>query len=521
MKGYDITFIGAGISTNFTLYKLFDKLGENNLEPLRIAVFEKSEDVWKGLPYGSRSGKNALIITKLGDFLFGNIKDEFVKWLSENKEDLLKEYAENDENNWIGSNISKIEKGFWEDLYVPRKWFGKFLEERINIKVKDARRKNSAIVDVYKADVFNIKRSVFGFECYFRLTENNNESKIICKKCVLAIGSLENRSLRINFDTTSLGKNYLFIQDPYENGLDNNINDLDGALKVNTRANNDIIIVGSNASSLEFLYNLSEKLLNKINQITVLSVTGEFPYLIKDTPNITDFVFTKLQQLSAKEKIYAKEIIECAKYDLYEAKNNGIDISLLTSLLTSKVINLINILSIQEQENFVYYYGTELVKLIRRAGYDYFKVINKLTNEGKLRLIKGQYQGTSIDRTNTNLLVEYIEDAGMNNKVENIKALINCSGFENINTTKSQLISNLILNGLIKRTNSGNGIIVDELLQSSDDFFVLGPLLAGNINSKIRLWHAESASRIDALSSDLAMTLINSFTEKICNITST
>lgn len=58
--------------------------------------------------------------------------------------------------------------------------------------------------------------------------------------------------------------------------------------------------------------------------------------------------------------------------------------------------------------------------------------------------------------------------------------------------------------GLVEPTDSRRGIRVDERLRAAPRVFVGGPLLAGNLNGCLRIWHLESCRRIFAMSADVA-----------------
>ena len=91
-----------------------------------------------------------------------------------------------------------------------------------------------------------------------------------------------------------------------------------------------------------------------------------------------------------------------------------------------------------------------------------------------------------------------------------VTVVVNCTGSENIDESLSPLIQNLIKQKLCLVNGSRLGFIVNENFESSKNFFVIGPLLSGTLNSKIRIWNAESCPRIFFLSQQLAECLIKS-----------
>ena len=57
-------------------------------------------------------------------------------------------------------------------------------------------------------------------------------------------------------------------------------------------------------------------------------------------------------------------------------------------------------------------------------------------------------------------------------------------------------MSNLINKGICKVNSTNKGLIVNEDFEANDNFYVIGPMLGGIFNNKIRLWHVENAKSI-------------------------
>ncbi len=82
---YDIAIVGSGISCTYTLINYLSLLEQRSLHrTVRIAVLEKSGEFWAGIPYGRRSGRNALVISPLKEFIPQEPeRSQFVSWLSQ------------------------------------------------------------------------------------------------------------------------------------------------------------------------------------------------------------------------------------------------------------------------------------------------------------------------------------------------------------------------------------------------------------------------------------------------------
>ena len=93
---------------------------------------------------------------------------------------------------------------------------------------------------------------------------------------------------------------------------------------------------------------------------------------------------------------------------------------------------------------------------------------------------------------------------------EPVNILINCVGAADLQKSFSTLIQNLIKKKTCLVNGSKKGFIVNENFESTENFFIIGPLLSGTLNKKLRIWHAESCPRIFSLSQQLADFLSNS-----------
>ncbi len=134
---YDLAFIGAGISSAYTLIHLMEGLRDGPLprRPLRLLVIEKDREFWTGVPYGRRSGTTSLIITSLNDFLPASEMGAFSSWLAQNRELLLAEFEMHGgllAAEWIRGHGQDLHLGACEELYLPRFFFGAYLKERVS-----------------------------------------------------------------------------------------------------------------------------------------------------------------------------------------------------------------------------------------------------------------------------------------------------------------------------------------------------------------------------------------------------
>lgn len=85
---FDVAFIGSGAACSMTLLEMADALlSSPSASPkLRIAVVERDEQFWCGIPYGQRSSIGSLAIQKLDDFADEPEKAAYRIWLEQNKQ---------------------------------------------------------------------------------------------------------------------------------------------------------------------------------------------------------------------------------------------------------------------------------------------------------------------------------------------------------------------------------------------------------------------------------------------------
>ena len=150
----DITFIGSGIATSFTLVAFLEEFNkDNSLEyPIKIAIIDKSQEFHTGLAYGPTSGSSALLITSLADFLpEGRERQEFLSWLADNKEHLINELREDGgslSENWINTHAKDIENHTFEDVYLPRHFFGVFIKQKLE-EIKKLNKLKKDLLDYF------------------------------------------------------------------------------------------------------------------------------------------------------------------------------------------------------------------------------------------------------------------------------------------------------------------------------------------------------------------------------------
>ena len=518
---YDLAIVGSGISCAYTLIHYLSLLAEKSAKAeheeldkvIKIAILDRTGEFWKGVPYGSRSGKQSLIITPLKEFLPQAERDLFVDWLKNNARlvlDSLEKRSGYLNTKWLESYSQAIAQNRWDELFVPRYLFGWYLNERVTSLLEDAEIQKRVQCELIAGDVTDIQKQKQTYQ--LDLADGNS---LVANKVVLAIGSPPNKAAFLrqleNFERSPDRRDICCITNMYEPSQDGNIERIRQHLASNGDCTKQVVIIGSNASALETIYSLNNQpeVAALIDRYVIISPSGEFPHRITDAPASQTFVPQRLDLLIQQSDFTAKQIYEAVREDVKATLAESETVNATYGIISQRAIEALNLLNYEEQKQFVVKYGVKIGKFQRRAGSDYLNVAEGLMLDGKLQFVKGKFAKiTSI--AGGRPCFEYVASDTQALATFNspIQVVINCAGFQNLRGSSSPLISNLIRRGICIPNDSYAGFKVNGNFEASENFYLMGPLVAGNINDKLKVWHAESCGRIFNLSQNLAPVLI-------------
>ena len=288
--------------------------------------------------------------------------------------------------NWYRFNKEKLDQNELSEIFFPRFIYGDYLKYRM-IKAMNKAKKNVTI-DYYHSKVIDLKKNKnFQVNCA-------DNSRFYSKKIVLSIGSPNYNSLDKYTKSTFCKK--ILIDDIYSPSLKSNIN-----LTISKDNLINLMIIGSNATTLEVLYNLyiNDTSFKKINRVFIVSKSAELPAFMKnfDSNHSKDFKHFKL--LKENKCISSFKIIKCLKNELKEIPQD--QRSDYYNSISEEVIELFKKLDTSEQKKFVYKYGFDFITLTRRCGIEHYSAIKTLINSNKLRMIKGKILGFEGDDSNS------------------------------------------------------------------------------------------------------------------------
>lgn len=513
---YDVAIVGSGIAGSLTLCQLAERLKRTRSvnRKLHIAVIEKEGEFWNGIPYGRRSIIGALTFQKLQDFLDEPERTSFIEWLVANKPDWMDAFRESGglgAAQWISDNKQYMERGEWGELYLPRFLVGNYLSNRVAQALDEISQYDLASVTLFHGEVTEIVRRsdrsyTIRLEGACGVLNTLHSTRV-----VVSIGSPPQKPIQTSAIASPQHHTHIIndIYLPSEDVTIKRIHQALAALPAKNMAN--VLILGSNASSLEVLYlfNYRPEIRTLINSVVVISRSGVLPYKICE--EAVTFELTALLSLNYRNsKLSAQELIAAITSDIRRAEASGVNIADLQYPVGALVTRLTDTMNIVEQEKFVCHHGVTFSKMMRRAGRDTRNAADELVQIGMLTMIKGEFRRLEPSPFGEGFVSATYTDPGLQRDVAHptpFSIVINCGGFEELDVCSSRLISSLINNGLCKINSSNRGFLVDEQLQASDNLYVIGPLVGGNFNDKIRFWHVESASRIAGLSRLLAEAL--------------
>ena len=324
-------------------------------------------------------------------------------------------------------------------------------------------------------------------------------------KVIIATGSAPVRNIDLPVDTGAV----TVINDPYEPGAEENIQKLASALSyTKNHDKRNVLVIGSNASSIEFLYLLAglPHVTGLINKLVVISRSGLLPYhIINDSTN--EHLTENLDQLKKEDNYTIEALVDAAKKDISIAVKDGVIVPHIDKII-GFTFELLQPLDEDAKKAFIGIYGMQLSNLFRRSGTDYKTGSGLLHELEKLVLLKGSFD--KIDCTDNGAGLHYTNTDSQQKLIysERFKVVVNCTGSDDLSQSSSKLIYNVVHNGIAAINLSGKGFWVNEYFEAAPNLYVIGPLLGGNKNERIHFWHLENASRIMYLAPYLAECLV-------------
>lgn len=505
----DITFIGSGISSSFSILHFLDLLEKEPIDKkISLTIIDRYPEFYTGIPYGVRSGYSVLLITSLKNFLPEPELGKFIEWLNLNKDWLLEEFRTEGGQlslEWLATHKERLKNNEWEDLFIPRRFFGSYIDQKVKSTIEKAIGEHTITVNYINSEVTDIDKN----NDFYTLSLCDHK-KISSEKVVLSVGSLPTLKLWKKEDLIE-EDNLMFINNPYKPNLGQVLGQLELFLKGKSTKKVNALIVGANASGLEMLYKLNDldAIGTKIDKFTMLSTQGLSPDSIIDEEGKKKYIPKNLLVLKDEEDLTASQIAEATYKDLDLADEVKLGAASTVDIISGAFGALLKKLNQEELKKFACLYGNDIGRRQRCAGYHYSKTIDALKQENRFEHIAGRFVDIKKE-SNQTYFFEYLDTASKTNMIskDTVDLVFNCIGGTNLKASDiPELLQNLIQKELCVPNQSNIGFDVNESLESAKNLHVMGPLLAGNIFDNKAVWHVEHCGRIIWLSGVLSKSI--------------
>jgi uncharacterized NAD(P)/FAD-binding protein YdhS len=496
----DLTIVGAGASATHTLLALLRELSETveaALRPARILVIERDPQFFSGVAYGNRSGRASLTLSTLEVFLPDEERAGFIAWVESQGDDL----RSTADPAWVERHLDDITAGRWAELFVPRRWYGDYLANCARTAIDDAQSVGVADVDLLTADVTSVER--LDGRLLVAATEPDGRAvRVDTAALVLATGSPPTR--RLPADAPANG----VVHDVYEPGLDATLARLHDRLADLPVADRRILLVGGNASALEFVSASRDVVRAMAARLTVLSPAGrprnwrrrragevaELPAIAALRTKVTD-----------GERITAAELFDAMAADLRAAADAGTNVAAVRDLIGS-IPYFLGHFDATERAAMAGRHGIPISSLLRQDCDDAVEILEAAVATGVVDFQAGRLQHCRTDGRYLRVTVR--DEHGCEHQLDTrYGAVVGAVGFEGVSATTAPLIRQLLDSGIVAASSSDAGLRVDSRYRASPGVFVVGPLLAGNAHPNMLIWHAESVRRIMAIAPDAASSI--------------
>ncbi|MDB4224581.1 FAD/NAD(P)-binding protein, partial [Granulosicoccus sp.] len=505
-RNYDLIIVGSGSAGAYTLKHLVQIL-QNTDSQVRIGVVEKSNEFYTGVAYGSRSGKDALTITKLKDFLPHEELSRYFSWceeknpirpnlpVSEDLQNLQIDQQSTDTN--VGNSLT-----YFEDLCTSRRHFGEYLASTTEESCRSAALSGRITVEKIHGEINDIQQSSeHGFVC--NLVTELSENKIHAKEIVLAIGSGVLRQIPYQEttddntaqDLQTCVDNAVYYE-PYEDNFDEAMRSLFLSCAVNdTSGKNTLLLVGANASALEVVFYCWMKwMVGELDfNIEMVSIAGELPEAQLSASDDKE-IETMLLDDSSLKQLTANQLHSLSEEMLKEGKRMKLPLLAYSGTVNKQVFRALSLMSKEESVSFLRKYAVSLGGYQRKAENLYRNAADQLLAAGVLNIRAGRVRrtGSSVDSSSISVLF-----GDGKRSAKQYGGVVNCMGFEPISTgSGSALIRNLLKRGMVESHEGQSGFAVDNDFKTVSGIHVIGPLLSGNFVHGKPVWHMEHVGRI-------------------------
>ncbi len=214
-----------------------------------------------------------------------------------------------------------------------------------------------------------------------------------------------------------------------------------------------------------------------------------------------------LDKVGASGNYNIKVLSDAAAADVRLALQDGAHMDYIATII-GKTLQLMEVLGEDAKKEFYAIHAIRLRNMFRRAGSEYKSVAQSFLDMGKVTMLKGGFSGVECSDKGATLL--YTDTANGTKQAYPLlfSAIINCTGSGDLNESSSRLLYNLTNSGMCKMNLSRKGFVANEKFEAGPNFYIMGPLLGGNVNKLIHFWQLENVIRLTYLAPYLVDELV-------------
>ncbi|AZL10734.1 hypothetical protein CXR26_17130 [Brevibacterium aurantiacum] len=468
----DIAIIGSGASGTHCLLQILDHL-ESSSDPIRITVIDRDSQFHSGIPYGHRSGPSSLLITKLSDFLSHSELISFKDWLDEHHDAILA--TSKLDRDWLDRHGDDIRHGRWEDLYLPRRLYGRYLRSQAESAIRRAAERHAASVDYLTAEISDVIPQEDG-SAVLRgdvLSSDGVSTIEVCAlRTVLSVGSPPVRALSISAETCESSSAQPahqqvcgYVDDIHAPTIEDVIAGIGEHLESVPSQQRRILVVGGNADALEFVLASSTLRQSTGASLSVLSPRGRPYYWRHERPDERPelgAVQALLDGIDEGVKPTAREFSLAVEADITDSIAHRTDKATVSAIMDS-VGQVIGHMDETELAEMAGTYGLRISNLLRQAGGDAIDLLDAASGESTVTFESGRFV-SAIQRDGLFTVSVRNQDAertGSDPLPQEYAVIVNATGFEAVSESRSPLLQNLLRSGVATTSCSGAGLATD------------------------------------------------------------
>jgi uncharacterized NAD(P)/FAD-binding protein YdhS len=310
----DLAIVGAGLSGSRALVELIARLarGPRPARPLAVLLFDRAGEFGRGIPYGARSDRRAMLI----EDLHGTRCPEFLEWVRANPTELesLREGGD-DDRDWHARHAQALASGGPEALYLPRHVFGTFSVRMLETAIREGTARGLVHVVRRVEEVVDLSSTDDGCEL-----STASGATVQAAHALLAVGSVPRHDAWRNRLGAALAPRYVCDTDFCGSFALRQA--FDRYERESPEGEVRLAIIGAAASALESLYCALHhgSFSQRIASVTTLSGSGMLPGGLRGAGDAPVSEYARLRTSAADYVRAARALLEGGRLAILAAR---------------------------------------------------------------------------------------------------------------------------------------------------------------------------------------------------------